>query len=572
MATLRGRIDMAYVALAGNERTLTTGLTVLGNANPRSTIQVTIEVKSSQDPTGDRLAAFLLGGATADANAQTYGLINDSVMDRKHLTRQQFASTYGITASDVATIRKFAREHNLRVVHDSLSSDTGSTSLARRTVELRGSVGAFSKAFKVSLLRVRDAHGRVYRVQQGAVQIPQEYQNNFANVLGLDNRPQASPRIRPLPRLGGSSAQAGAISYAPNSVAQLYNFPAGLTGTGQTIALIELGGGARRRDLTTYFQGLGIQQPTVKFVGIGSGANSPTGNPDGDDAEVMLDIEVAGSVAPGATIVVYFAPNTNRGFFRAINAAVHDTRNSPSIISISWGGPEATYSSADITSFNNAFQAAAAVGVSVFVAAGDSGLTDGVSGNLAHVDFPASSPFVTACGGTRLNSSGSPATISGETVWNDGASGGGTGGGISDIFPPPVYQQGVNLPPSLNPGAAAGRGVPDVSGNADPVTGYQIRVDGIDSVVGGTSAVAPLWAGLFALINEGLGTSAGFANTLLYSTAVTSTAGAFNDITQGNNDTTGQFGGQYAATTGWDPCTGLGTPNGTLLLNAIKAS
>jgi len=543
---------------------------VLGKANPRNTIQVTIEVKSSRDPTNARLKAFLIGGASIDGDARISGLVNESARDRKHLSREEFASTFGITPTDVSAIRKFARENNLQLVHDSISAETGSTSLARGTVELRGTVGAFSRAFKVPLLRVRDAQGRVYRAQQGAVQIPEEYQNNFANVIGLDNRPQASPRFRSLPRLGGVHARVGTTSFTPDSVAKLYNFPIGLTGTGQTIALLELGGGAKRRDLRKYFQSLGIQQPTVKFIGVGSGSNLPTGNPDSDDAEVMLDIEVAGAVAPGANIVVYFAPNNNRGFFRAIKAAVHDTRNSPSIISISWGGPEASYSSSDITSFDTAFQAAAAMGVSVFVAAGDSGLTDGVNDAMAHVDFPASSPFVTSCGGTRLTTAGSPTTIVSESVWNDGATGGGTGGGISAIFPPPLYQQGLALPPSINPGGGTGRGVPDVSGNADPVSGYQIRVDGIDSVVGGTSAVAPLWAGLFALINESLGASAGFANTLLYNTAVSSTNGALNDITLGNNDTTGQFGGQYFAKQGWDPCTGLGTPNGTLLLNAIK--
>lgn len=566
---------MSFVALTGNARTLTTGSKILGRADSRTTIQVTVEVKSSKDPSNAHLKAFLLGGAAASqgdgVQGQASGLINNSPRDRKHLTREEFANSFGITPDDIAPIRRFARQHNLQVVHDSVSAETGSTSLARRTVELRGTVGAFSRAFKVKLLKVRDAKGRVYRAQQGPVQIPEEYQQHFANVIGLDNRPQASPRVRPRPRHGGMQPRVNAVSFFPNAVGLLYNFPVGLTGAGQTIALIELGGGAKRRDLRAYFGQLSIQNPMVRFISIGSGSNSPDGNPDGDDAEVMLDIEVAGAVAPGANIVVYFAPNTNRGFYRAINAAVHDTRNNPSIISISWGGPESTYSMADINSFDLAFQAAAAMGVSVFVAAGDSGSTDGINDNLAHVDFPASSPFVTGCGGTSISVAGPPTAIVSESVWNDGPTGGGTGGGISSIFPVPIYQQGLFLPPSVNPGAPGGRGVPDVSGNADPNSGYQIRVDGIDTVVGGTSAVAPLWAGLFALINQSIGASVGFANTILYSTTV-STSAAFNDITLGNNDTTGQFGGKYLAVNGWDPCTGLGTPNGTLLLNAIKSA
>ena len=566
---------MSLIALTGNARTLTTGSKILGRADPRTTIQVTVDVKSSKDPSNAHLKAFLIGGEVAskgvEAREQSTGLVNDSPRDRKHLTRQEFATSFGIVPEDVAPIRKFARQNELQVVNDSLSAETGSTSLARRTVELRGTVGAFSRAFKVPLLKVRDARGRVYRAQQGPVQIHEEFQQHIANVIGLDNRPQASPRVRPLPRHGGMHPRVNATSFFPNTIGQLYNFPVGLTGAGQTIALIELGGGAKRRDLRSYFGQLGIQNPMVRFISIGSGSNSPDGNPDGDDAEVMLDIEVAAAVAPGANIVVYFAPNTNRGFYRAIKAAVHDTRNNPSIISISWGGPESTYSMADIDSFDLAFQSAAAMGVSVFVAAGDSGSTDGLNDSEAHVDFPASSPFVTGCGGTSITVAGTPSSIVSESVWNDGPSGGGTGGGISSIFPVPNYQQGLLLPPPVNPGAAAGRGVPDVSGNADPNSGYQIRVDGIDTVVGGTSAVAPLWAGLFALINQSLGASVGFANTILYSITVSSFR-ALNDITQGNNDTTGQFGGRYLAVNGWDPCTGLGTPNGELLLDAIKSA
>jgi kumamolisin len=221
-------------------------------------------------------------------------------------------------------------------------------------------------------------------------------------------------------------------------------------------------------------------------------------------------------------------------------------------------------------SFNEAFAAAAAMGISVFVASGDTGSTDQIAGNVAYVDFPASCPFVTSCGGTRL--------VSGtmmETVWNNGPNprtGGGSGGGISHVFPVPVYQTGpgINLPPSINPPHHPGRGVPDICGNADPNTGYRVRVDGKNIVVGGTSAVAPLWAGLFARINQSLGRPAGFANTLLYS-VVSATPGALRDITHGNNDLTGRVGG-YRAGPGWDPCSGLGSPgNGALIMQAIAS-
>ena len=405
------------------------------------------------------------------------------------------------------------------------------------------------------------------------MQIPPEYSDLIDNVLGLDTRPQADPRFRPLRSAKGFHTVANEPAYSPDQVADLYNFPPGLTGRGQTIALLEFGGGFRRRDLRTYFHRLGVPLPEISAVGVGAAANAPEGNPDGPDGEVMLDIEVAGAVAPGARLAVYFAANTSRGFLRGINAAVHDDERRPSILSISWGGPEATWTAADMRSINRALTAAAAIGVSVFVAAGDEGSSDGMSGDVAHVDFPGSDPLSTCCGGTRMVFDETGALVD-EVVWNDGETGGGTGGGISDIYtPPPVYQTGpaISIPASVNPGGQPGRGVPDVSGNADPVTGYKIRVDGVDTVVGGTSAVAPLWAALFARINEGCGAPVGFANTLLYS-VVAATPGALRDVTEGDNDLDGSIGG-YLAGPGWDPCSGLGSPaDGTKIFQAVKSA
>jgi len=205
------------------------------------------------------------------------------------------------------------------------------------------------------------------------------------------------------------------------------------------------------------------------------------------------------------------------------------------------------------------FQSAAAMGVTVCVAAGDDGSTDGVTDGLNHVDFPASSPNVLACGGTRLVASGN--TITSETVWNELANNeGATGGGISDFFPLPAWQNAAGVPPSANPNYNVGRGVPDVSGDADPTTGYVTLVDGQSGVTGGTSAVAPLWAGLIALINQALGKPVGFVNPLLYQNA--STVGGFHSITSGNN-------GAYSAGSGWNPCTGLGSPIGTQIAVAL---
>jgi kumamolisin len=339
-------------------------------------------------------------------------------------------------------------------------------------------------------------------------------------------------------------------SYTPPQVAQAYQFPANSSGAGQTIGIIELGGGYRQTDLTTYFKALGLPAPAITAVNVNGGKNAPSkGN--SADGEVMLDIEVAASVARGAKIAVYFTPNTDQGFTEAISTAVHDTKNKPSVISISWGGPESSWTAQAMAALDAACQSAAALGVSITVAAGDNGSTDGGTGN--NVDFPGSSPHVLCCGGTTLKASG--ATITSEVVWNEQASNeGATGGGVSNVFPLPAWQANAHVPaPSTS---AGGRGVPDVSGDADPETGYQVRVDGQNTVIGGTSAVAPLWAGLIAVANQQLGAHVGFIQPAIYAAKA---ASAFNDITQGNN-------GAFSAGPGWDACTGLGSPIASKLI------
>ena len=287
-----------------------------------------------------------------------------------------------------------------------------------------------------------------------------------------------------------------------------------------------------------------------------------------------LDIEVAGAIAPGANIAVYFAPNTDQGFIDAIGAAVHDSVRKPSVVSISWGGPEDFSTQQFLDGITAALKDAVALGVTVLVAAGDSGSSDLPTqyANQAkykgpHADFPASSPYSLACGGTKLV--GGKGVISSEVVWNEGRQNGAGGGGVSVEFAKPDWQNGISIPAS--PKGNGGRGLPDVAGNADPLTGYKIVLQGKSQPVGGTSAVAPLWAGLLTLINQsraGSGkASVGFLNSTLY--GLPTPSAAFHDITVGNNDIDSNLHGQYTAVQGWDACTGLGSPNGAALLTAL---
>ncbi|MHA6204975.1 S53 family peptidase [Dyella soli] len=454
--------------------------------------------------------------------------------------REDFGTHWGADAADAESVRGFARTHGLQ--------ETG-CELHRRVMHLRGAPQALQQAFGVQLGRYQvSAGGPVMLGCHGKPQLPADVAPAVIAVLGLDKRPVARPHFR-------RAMAAASTSYTPIQVGQLYDFPANTDGSGQTLAVIELGGGFTQADFTQYLQGLGINHPpTVTQVSV-AGGTSQTGSD--ADGEVMLDVEIIGALAPGAAIALYFAPNTDQGFYEAISQAAHDTTNHPSIISISWGGPEDSWSAPSLAAMQSALEDAVALGVTVTVACGDSGFTDGESDGKPHVDFPASSPYVLACGGTKLTTNGS--AIKSETVWNELAGNeGATGGGVSAQFARPSWQSSSKVPKGAK--GFAGRGVPDVAGDADPTTGYQVRVDGQDQVIGGTSAVAPLWAALLARCSQTLGHSLGDPHEALYSIPAT----AFHDITKGND-------GLFKAAKGWDACTGRGSPKGQALLNALSS-
>jgi kumamolisin len=500
------------VPLEGSERQVPPDARRVGPADPGEQVSITVVVRRRP------------GAQPRDAAAS--------------LDRTTFAEARGAHDDDLAAVEQFARDHGLAVAESSPE---------RRTVKLTGSVADASRAFGVELHRYDHPEHGSFRGRTGHVYVPAELTDVVEGVFGLDDRPQLRPQFRI------ADPRAVTTSYTPVEVAKAYDFPTGVTGAGQCVAIIELGGGYRQSDLETYFGDLGLSAPTVTAVSVDGATNRPVGDPGSADGEVLLDIEVAGAIAPGARIAVYFAPNSDQGFVDAVTTAVHDRSNAPSVVSISWGGPESTWTLQAQTALDQAFADAASLGVTVCVASGDNGSGDGVGDGRAHADFPASSPHVLACGGTRLASGGA------ETVWNDGTSGGATGGGVSDTFDLPDWQSSAGVPPSANPGGRVGRGVPDVSGDADPQTGYRVLVDGQQATFGGTSAVAPLWAGLVALLNERRGTPVGFLNPVLYGSG----DGALRDVTSGDNDL--GDAPAYTAGPGWDACTGLGSPDGTAL-------
>ncbi len=516
--------------LSGSDRAPFSQGRHVGPCNPQEIVHVTVYIRrGNEERLRERVQALQQG------------------RESQPISSEDFAREFAAEPADIARVTQFASEHGLKVEEENA---------ARGSMVLSGSIAQMQSAFQVDLQNYQ-VGSSLFRIRQGGIYIPESLRDVIRGVFGLDNRPQAATHFRLLP-----PDQAAQRSYDPTTVAGIYQFPANLNGQGETVGIIELGGGYQDSDLQTYFAGLNINPPpTVSAVSVDGGQNSPSGDANSADGEVELDIEIVGAVAPGAAQKVFFAPNTDQGFIDAISTAIHDA--DVTVVSISWGQAESSYTAQSLAAYEQAFQDGVALGKTVLAAAGDSGSTDGVSDGNNHVDFPASSPYVLACGGTTLVASSDNSTITSETVWNELAQGeGATGGGVSDNFPKPSYQAAVNVPAPTS--SSGGRGVPDVAADADPVTGYNVLIDSGKAVVGGTSAVAPLYAGLFARINQALREqgkpSAGLVHAKLYQNP-----GAFNDIVSGNN-------GAFQAAPGWDPTTGLGSPNGTKLLAALETA
>jgi kumamolisin len=498
-----------YVVLHGSERRASPREKLVGDADVGEALRVTLIL---------RRATPLAPGLRV----------------RSRLKRDAFVRRFGAADDDIAAVSAFAAANGLHVDR---------VDRASRAVALSGTVGGVAQALDMRIV-LYEIDGRTYRGPSGAVHVPLELDGVVLAVLGLDDRPLWRPLISPV--AGGP----GSGLYTNLQLAQAYDFPQ-LDGSGQTVAIVEFGGGFKQADLDLYFSTVGLATPSVEVLSVDGGTNSPSPGSD-EDLECALDIEVVGSVAPQASIVVYFAPDSDQGWYDALAAAI---QGGPCAVSMSWGSAEKVHTAALMTAMDALFQDAGALGVTVCIASGDTGSGDSIGDGKQHVNFPASSPHVLACGGTTvtLNSNGA---ITSEVVWNDSV--GSSGGGVSDFFPLPEWQYGVGVPPSVNPGHFAGRGVPDVAGHA---SGCLVAVDGSLGGAAGTSAVAPLWAGLVALMSQYLGGgNVGFLNERVSSDP--SAVATFHDIVSGNN-------GKYFAGTGWDACTGWGSPDGAALLDVF---
>lgn len=531
----------AHTPIDGTHRVPLDGAQAIGPSNPNMTIEVTVKLRRKAAP------PVLPDPAAAP------------------LTRDELAEQYGASSSDIETVTTVLEKYGLTVVR---------TDATTRTMVVSGRVEDMEAAFDVKLFQYEHPDGN-YRGRIGDISVPASLADIVEGVFGLDQR-RVAHRRRPhstkhLTTARDPLAAIPSSWYTPAQLAQHYNFPAG-TGNGQVLGLFEFGGGFFPADLQTFCQLTKTPVPTVKTISVDG---TPTNAKDGAEGEVMLDVEVMAGACPAATIVVYFAHWSEQGWLSILDALINDKANDPGVVSISWGAPEDTdiWTDAGIAQVDASLKDAALLGITVCVAAGDDGSGDGTTDGHAHADFPASSEYVLAVGGTTIPSK----TAKQDIVWfeHNGVrpNGGSTGGGVSAVIKRPSYQSAITIK-SVNPGAIAGRCIPDLAANADwNASPYLLVVDGASQGNGGTSAASPLMASLVARMNAALGKRLGYLTPRLYQSVAgangqTVGSAGCNDITKGSNKTA--HAGGYNAGPGYDAVSGWGTPNGAKLLAALQ--
>lgn len=520
----------SHSVVLGSTRSERPGFKAVGPANPNREMDVTIKL---------RRMAPLPDLATRPAKA---------------MTRQQLAQAHGASPADIKKVTAAFTKFGLKAIE---------TDAAKRTVHLVGSVADMEAAFLVKLLTFQRGD-ETYRGRVGPYHVPEQLADIVEGVFGLDNRRMVRRKRHPIRDARRKMMGKPSGWYIGSELASHYKFPAG-DGKGQTVAILEFGGGYFESDLKKYCKLAAIAVPKVIPISVDG---TSTSSDDDAAGEVMLDVEVVAGVCPKANIAVYFATWSEQGWLKCLDAAIHDAKNDPGVISISWGYPEGVevWTASAMKQIDEALKEAAHLGITVCVASGDDGSSDAMSNGHAYTDFPSSSPYALAVGGTTIPSkTGSKPDI----VWKEGTglrdtNGGSSGGGVSAVFARPTWQKAVTIK-SVNPNGLLGRCVPDVAANADwDASPYLLVLDGQSNGNGGTSAATPLWAALLTRINAKRKNRVGYITPVLYgSNGKQVGAQGCTDVTAGDN-VTAKVGG-YQAKAGYDAVTGWGTPNGTKL-------
>jgi hypothetical protein len=568
-APARGR-QVAATFRLGHAPRLPAGARAQG-ALPRSSVISAMVALAPQDPAG--LAAYADRVSTPGSHEY-----------HRYLSVAQFARRFGPSAAQVAAVRAALEARGLR---------PGALAANRLAFNVTASAGTMSRAFATSFERYRVAGGRAAFVNTAAPALPAAISGLVRGVVGLDSLQVPHPaglakRVPARSRSNGAavsatapgegqpcSSAAGTGGYTAGEIADAYGlsdlYAAGDGGSGATVALFELEPYSAS-DIATYQSCYGTAASISNVVvsgGPGSGAGS---------GEAALDIEDLIGLAPNASILVYEGKNTGTGALQTYQAIV--TQNRAKVVSTSWGLCEPQEGTAAAGVESEFFQEAAVQGQTIFAASGDHGAKDCVSGTQSSsvsVDDPASQPYVTGVGGTSLAAVGPPPAESvWNSTWNSGTASGAGGGGVSTLWKMPSYQSGIALAQSSVACAGSGtscREVPDVSADADILTGYSIYYNRRWSIFGGTSAAAPTWAALAALADASVacsGKSIGPANPALYQAARTAYSTYFNDVTAGNNAYGGLSG--FSAGGGYDMASGLGSPKGAAVAAALCGS
>jgi len=430
----------------------------------------------------------------------------------------------------------------------------------RRCVSLGVKASDAERAFATKLVWA-DGEGQRRHRPTRKPRLPRALARIVHAVVGLDTR---SAKLGALRSHAGPDGDDGLY---PSQIARLYGISTQGRGAGQCIGIIAPGGGYDPADIDAACKAMQVPRPQIVEIDVGGGRNVAPADPPSDfDKEVALDVQVIAGTAPEARIAVYFTGKGQPGLVAGVSEAVHGSTARPSVIAITWGQPEDSWDPEARKGLDAVLQDAVRLGITVLASSGDYLATDGASDQMVHVDYPASSPYVLGCGGTQITLDDGRTRIVNEVVWNDGRKNG-TGGGISEIYAVPDFQNGLALPVSLNDGKR-GRGVPDVAATAARTNSYRIVLGNRETVNGGTSAVAPLWGAFIALLNEQRGATLGFVNPRLYQAPH-----LLNPITSGNNahPIFKELGYAAAADGSWNACTGLGTPNGAAIIQALTA-